>query len=419
VRGLTAEALDRRLDASSDRPLAVAFSGGGDSLALLLLTRAWADAHGRRVLALTVDHGLQPVSAEWTQRCRQTAARLGVDFEPLHWTGDKPATGLPAAARAARHRLLAEAARKTGAQVLLMGHTADDLLEAEAMRAEGSTVPDPREWSPSPVWPEGRGVFVLRPLLGVRRAKLRDWLTGHDEAWIDDPANEDRRFARARARTQIPPPPRGEGAGGGGANSASGGVSPPPQPLPAGGRGFSEQAGVLAGKRCDLSQAEVAAACLCAAGTTRPPRGDRLARLTERLTSGETFVATLAGARVEADAEAVRFMRDAGETARGGLQTLRLTPDEPAVWDGRFELTADRPLAVCALKGHAGRLPKAEREALMRIPAAARPGLPAVVDPAGIVHCPLLSKEPHVEVRPLALERFRAAMGFIEKEADL
>lgn len=417
MRGLTA--FDRRLSAHSPAPLAVAFSGGGDSLALLLTAKAWADAHGRRVVALTVDHGLRPESALWTQQCRETAERLGVGFEGLQWTGEKPAAGLPAAARAARHALLADAAREAGARVLLMGHTADDLIEAEAMRAEGSTVPDPREWSPSPAWPQGRGVFILRPLLHEHRAALRDWLQGRGERWIDDPANEDLRFARARARTQVPAHALGEGAGGGRRGAAYADISPPPEPLPAGGTGFSEQTGTLVTKRRSFAEREIAAACLCAAGTTRPPRGDRLARLTDRLNGGETFAATLAGARIEADAGTVRFLRDAGETARGGLAPIRLSPNPPAIWDGRFELAADRPLQVRALKGLAARLPEAERRALAVVPAAARPGLPAVVDIAGVVHCPLLSGASNVTVRALALERFRAAMGFIDREDDL
>lgn len=400
MRGLTA--FDRRLSATSVAPLAVAFSGGGDSLALLLIAKAWADAHHRRVLALTVDHGLRPESALWTQQCRETAARLGVGFEALHWLGEKPTTGLPAAARAARHGLLADAARKAGAGVLLMGHTADDLREAAAMRADGSTVPDPREWSPSPAWPEGRGVFILRPLLKERRAALRAGLAEQGETWIDDPANEDLRFARARARQ----------------SSASGGRASP-EVRRVGGKGFSERHGVLEAKRRAFTDAEVAAACLCAAGTSRPPRGDRLSRLTDRLNRADTFTATLAGARVEASAERVRFIRDAGETARGGLAPVRLVGDQPGVWDGRYELAADRPLQVRALKGLAIRLPDAERKALAAVHASARPSLPAVVDPAGVVHCPLLSSSSGVAARPLALERFRAAMGFIRKEGDL
>src|SRR5207247_1209422 len=82
---------------------------------------------------------------------------LGADFQALRWDGDKPVTGLAAAARTARHRMLADAARRAGARAILMGHTGSDVLEAEAMRAAGSTTPDPKEWAPSPAWPEGRG----------------------------------------------------------------------------------------------------------------------------------------------------------------------------------------------------------------------------------------------------------------------
>ncbi len=407
--GLTQKALDRRLDPASDRPLAVALSGGGDSLALLLLAKEWADAHGRRVIALTVDHGLQAASAEWSETCRKTAERLGAGFEALIWTGEKPKRGLPAAARAARHGLLADAARRAGARVLLLGHTADDLAEAAAMRATGSTVPDPREWSPSPVWPQGRGVFLLRPLLGVRRAALRDWLAGQGESWIEDPANADPRYARSRARTQLSDQPR-EGSGPSGLGMG---------PSLRGGKRWTEEAGVLRRGRGTFSEAEAAIACLCAAGTARPPRGQRTARLTERLNAGEVFTATLGGARIEAEKAAVRFMRDAGEIGRGGLKSIRLTPGEPAVWDGRFELVSSRPVAVCALKGYAARLPPAERAALAAVPAAARPGLPAIVEPSGVVHCPVLAPEPQAKTRALALERFRAAAGFIKKEGDL
>ena len=88
--------LERRLRTHIAAPLAVAFSGGGDSLALLLAAKAWADANGRRLLALTVDHGLNPASTDWTRWCGETAERLGVAFQALRWEGAKPAAGLPA-----------------------------------------------------------------------------------------------------------------------------------------------------------------------------------------------------------------------------------------------------------------------------------------------------------------------------------
>jgi tRNA(Ile)-lysidine synthase len=421
-------ALDHRLRPHAAAPLAVGFSGGGDSLALLILTLDWARAHGRTVVSLTVDHQLNPASSAWTVDAVAKARALGAQAQALAWTGPKPASGLSAAARAARHALLANAARAAGARVLLLGHTADDLAEAALMRAEGSTVSDPRDWSPSPAWPEGRDVFVLRPLLAVRRGEIRDWLAARGEAWLDDPANADPRSARARARSRlnISPPPRGEGAGGRGKPCAPRPTpGPPPQPLPAKGRGYLMVPRTAAA-------AHVAVACLCAAGTSRPPRGARLQRLVERIGSGETFTATLAGARIEAVGETVGFFREPGEARRaagtppndpsdrlphGGRVYSELPVGQPLVWEGRYELTAAEPgLIVRPLQGLAARLPAAQRQALKGFPAAARPGLPAVSAPDGTVTCPILAEAKTTRARCLVMDRFEAATGRVDQE---
>jgi tRNA(Ile)-lysidine synthase len=155
VRAECARSMDARLRTDTPAPLAVALSGGGDSVALLALAAQWARRHDRRVLALTVDHGLQPESAAWSQYAADTARRSGAEHRVLPWLGDKPTAGLSAAARRARHALLAQAAREAGASVILMGHTADDRLEGDQMRAQGTPLGELRVWSPSPVWPEG------------------------------------------------------------------------------------------------------------------------------------------------------------------------------------------------------------------------------------------------------------------------
>src|SRR5205823_8609656 len=87
------DALSQVLLSDDPAPLAVAFSGGGDSLALLLLAKSWADRHGRTLLALTVDHRLQPEAAAWAKWCGWWAQRLGVPHRILVWAGVKPATG--------------------------------------------------------------------------------------------------------------------------------------------------------------------------------------------------------------------------------------------------------------------------------------------------------------------------------------
>lgn len=87
-------------------PLAVAVSGGADSLALCLLASAWVRRAGRSLTALTVDHGLRPDSAAEAAQVGDWLGAQGIPHVILNWTGPKPATGLPAAARKARYDLL-------------------------------------------------------------------------------------------------------------------------------------------------------------------------------------------------------------------------------------------------------------------------------------------------------------------------
>jgi tRNA(Ile)-lysidine synthase len=403
VRGLIDETLtggvyavlDRRLAVSSTAPLAVALSGGGDSLALALLAADWAKARGRRLLILTVDHRLNPQSADWTKTCAAHAARLAVDFQALAWDGDKPARGLPAAARAARHRLLAGAARKAGARVILMAHTASDIAEAAAMRVAGSTTPSPREWAPSPVWPEGRGVFLLRPMLHLARGEIRAWLAARGQTWIEDPANADLRFARARARAAgadlaLPEPAR----------------EPPPMDMEV------DAAGVVSLPRMALTPRALAVACLCAAGAERPPRAERLARIVALAATGAPFVATLAGARIEARAGRLSIMREPGELVRRPPAPLILAAGEAGVWDGRFEIAADRPARIVPLAGLAARLPPLDAAALREVPAKARAALPAEAEAPSL----RIASGEGLAVRCLVEERLLAALGVVDRE---
>jgi tRNA(Ile)-lysidine synthase len=410
---LIGEELDRRLMAEGRTPLALGLSGGGDSVALLLAAATWARAHGRPLLALTVDHGLQPQSAAWTEACAKLAARTGVGFRALAWTGDKPRAGLAAAARDARHRLLAETARAAGAKVILLGHTADDRLEAQAMRRAGSTTPTPREWSPSPAWPEGRGLFLLRPMLGLRRAALRAWLESRGQAWIEDPANIDPASPRARARAGLDPatplPPAEVWA-----PLALARIC---EALPGGGFRLPRSA-LAQGAEGDRRRL-IALACVCAGGGGRLPAGCSTAAIADRLQAGERFTAVLAGARLRAEAEDVLIVREAGEAARGGLAPLPLEPGRPVVWDGRYEALASRPdLELRALAGRASRLPPQQRAALALLPAPCRPSLPVTVDRDGAVSCPLLQPGP-ATLASLPAARLAAAAGLIETEAAI
>jgi len=116
--------------------IVLAVSGGPDSVALMWLMARWRRAlsHGPRLLAVTVDHGLRPEAAREARVVKELARALDVEHRTLRWTGDKPRSGVPAAARAARYRLLAKAARGTGARHVLTAHTRDDQAETLLMR---------------------------------------------------------------------------------------------------------------------------------------------------------------------------------------------------------------------------------------------------------------------------------------------
>jgi len=405
-----AAVLDRRLDPDLTQLIAVAFSGGGDSLGALIAIKAWADGCGRRVIALHVDHGLQAASSAWRDLAADAADRLGVAFRALAWTGEKPTAGLAAAARGARHGLIAEAARGAGATTVVFGHTADDIAEAALMRAEGSSPGSPRQWAPSPVWPEGRGVFLLRPLLAVRRAAIRDALRARGWGWIDDPANADLRQPRARARHQLS-----------GVMGAAGSDGREPAPTP--NTAKADDWGTIRIDRDVLRRMPqaagrriLAAAALSVGGGERPPRTERVEALLARLVGADDFTATLAGARLVAGRDAL-IARDSGEIARGGLARIALESGRATVWDGRFELRADNSgLAVAPLKGFQSRLDAESRRRLRAAPAEARPALPVIIDQTRPLACPILAGYGGVEAHCLVGARFSAACGAILRE---
>src|SRR5437868_12019289 len=97
--------------------LVLAVSGGPDSLALIWLAARWRRAlsRGPRLIAVTVDHGLRPEAAREARDVKRLAHTLEVPHRTLRWTGAKPSTGMPAAESAASYRLMAKAARASGA----------------------------------------------------------------------------------------------------------------------------------------------------------------------------------------------------------------------------------------------------------------------------------------------------------------
>ncbi|QQS12291.1 MAG: tRNA lysidine(34) synthetase TilS [Rhodospirillales bacterium] len=187
--------------------LAVAVSGGRDSLALALLAREWARGRGGDIVALVVDHGLRRESADEAARVRGWMAARGIACETLAWRPSPPRrTGIQTAARDARYALLFGWCVDNGALHLLTAHQADDQAETHALRAARGSGPDGLAGMSAVV--ERPGARLLRPLLPVPRARLTATLLGRGQAWLDDPSNADPRFARAKLRRDGLPAPR-------------------------------------------------------------------------------------------------------------------------------------------------------------------------------------------------------------------
>ncbi|MDI3565311.1 tRNA lysidine(34) synthetase TilS [Bradyrhizobium sp. Arg816] len=184
--------------------LVLAVSGGPDSVALMWLAARWRRglARGPQLTVVTVDHGLRPEAAREARDVKRLAAELGLAHRTLRWHGAKPNTGLPAAAREARYRLLAQAARNVGASHVLTAHTRDDQAETLLMRlVRGSGLAG---LSAMARLTEREGVVLVRPLLDVPKSQLIATLRRAKIGFADDPTNRDTTFTRPRLRALLP-----------------------------------------------------------------------------------------------------------------------------------------------------------------------------------------------------------------------
>jgi tRNA(Ile)-lysidine synthase len=159
-------------------------------------------ARGPRLIAVTVDHGLRAEAAGEARNVKRLARALDLPHRTMRWTGAKPKTGLPAAARAARYGLLARAARESGATHILTAHTRDDQAETLLMRLlRGSGIAGLAAMAPVT---EREGVLLARPFLNVSKSQLIATLRKAKVAFADDPTNRDTNFTRPRIRAVMP-----------------------------------------------------------------------------------------------------------------------------------------------------------------------------------------------------------------------
>lgn len=390
-------ALMERLGPFERRPhLAVAVSGGRDSLCLALLLHRWVQQRRGRITALTVDHRLRPESAAEAAQVRRWLTAHGITHRTLRWQRDdaRPiAGGLQAAAREARYRLLCGACGELGILHLALAHQQDDQAETFLLRLDRSSGPDGLA-SIAPI-ADRQGIRLIRPLLSVPRARLAATLQAWGQAWIDDPTNTDDAYTRIRLRRLLPSlaetgvtPERLAGAAGA-LGHARGAMEDAVAALlaaavetdPAGFLWLDP--GELARRADEVSQRALARCLMAVGGDAYAPRLERLTRLHGRIVGGGLGGgATLAGCRVARHRDRLVICRELA-----AVEPPRPLPAGKAmVWDRRFAVMVSarkRPqgrFQVAALGEDGYRALLAEQPDLRRhpIPPLVRPVLPAL-----------------------------------------
>ncbi len=175
-------------------------------MALVRLAADYAARANTSIIAFTVDHGLRPASAEEAEKVAAWCAKAGVPHRVLTWKGPKPTSGLQAAARAARYRLLSSACSKEGCDALLTAHSMDDQAETLFMRLRrGAGVRGLASMPDETLIAAGAGpaIRLLRPLLPFSRSALTATARAAGQTYIDDPSNDDPQFERVRTRALL------------------------------------------------------------------------------------------------------------------------------------------------------------------------------------------------------------------------
>ena len=193
------------------RSVAVAVSGGADSIATAIaLHHLWSPL-GIRLSLIHVDHTLpEAESPRDAAFVRALAERLGAAFanRVVDVRPEMAATGesLEMTARRLRHAALRDVAVESRAELLALGHNADDQIETLLLRlARGSGPRGLGGMAPAEPLPENGGPRVIRPLLDCPRADIRDWLRAEGVAWLDDPTNDADDVQRNRIRHHVLP----------------------------------------------------------------------------------------------------------------------------------------------------------------------------------------------------------------------
>jgi tRNA(Ile)-lysidine synthase len=335
-------AIDRFLTAlKGPAHILIAVSGGSDSTGLLV---ALAERIKSRSItdiilsAATIDHELRAGSAAEARQVAALCARLAIRHVTRLWQGEKPKTGLMAAAREARYGLLVKTAAELCANLIVTAHTLDDQEETLAMRSKRRTVR--KAFALTGIADAvlfDRRIWVVRPLLGCRRREIRLFLSNRGVDWIDDPSNEDPRYERVRVRRQleIEAP----------STAPANGITERTMLAEAAAAWLTAHVAVHSGLIGEVSREGLAGdsavvtfalSYLAAAlgGQAFPPGRMQFRRILDFLSEGSSGRRTIAGVVFDLRRGGLYLMRE-----NRSIAPVTVLPGERTIWDGRFEIS--------------------------------------------------------------------------------
>jgi tRNA(Ile)-lysidine synthase len=191
---------------TNQKNIAVACSGGADSLALTLMLQDYCKKNKKKLIALTVDHKLRKTSLKEAKQVTKWLEKYGIKHEILSHNHPIPKSNIEAWGRELRYNLMTEFCAKNGYDCLLTGHHADDQLETFFMRLERGSglfgltgIPEKSEYNFT-YKNKTTSLKILRPILDATKAELEDYLKGKKQKWVIDESNFSPKFKRNEIR---------------------------------------------------------------------------------------------------------------------------------------------------------------------------------------------------------------------------
>ncbi|MEP1231182.1 MAG: tRNA lysidine(34) synthetase TilS [Litorimonas sp.] len=383
--------LDKKLKAlmpNETASFAIAYSGGGDSTALL---HALKD-HPQLKMVYILDHKLRDGSDVEAQKAYEFTKSLGLHAEILSWVNQGVDTAIQERARAARYSLIGQACREASIEYLLTGHHKDDQAETLFMRFEHKTgwrgAAGMAEMEYAPIWPEMAMVTILRPLLNISRKALMDYNNTHDLNWIEDPSNCNPNFERVRARSYLKQNPQ-----------MAIDLLEAQLDLREGLTQERRRLGKIAREHVTLDeQGIITARKNCpsellyylfrvASGEGRMIERSKIVRLVEFMQTARFTSATLGGALIRRNPSEHGFILCRDLVVVTGRKDANVPPkalkmsftDKPQIWDGRYVFNGPSEYSVNSAYAARSLMGNMELKRLRDYPAAVRQTLPVVI----------------------------------------